>query len=135
MNANSPVLLVVKREKNSELLDELLQENGYSVQAAASFHEAETALSKTTEVSVVILDLDGFTTDILSQIRDFATNGIPLVLVSRSIDGPRNQLSQLRTVEFLEKPLKKQELLHTVRRTVELAPPANSREEVQNDDR
>lgn len=119
MSADSPVLMVVKRDKNSELIDDLLQEHGYSVRTASTPHESESMLRDVSDDAVVILDIDGYSSEFLGSIATSASSETPFVILYRADDIPPEIVSKLQTVEILEKPVKKQALLNKIQMVVE----------------
>lgn len=119
MAGHTPVLLVVKKERNSELIDQLLERHGYAVRAVSSITETDEHLDDPVAVSAVVLDVDGFSTSILSRIETIVHADVPVVVVSQSTDIVRDRQQLHPTVELLEKPVEPEQLVDAVNRLVE----------------
>lgn len=122
MTDRPPVLLVVKRERNSELMDRLLDTNGYTVRAASTMAETDDLLADADDVTVAVFDVDGFSREIVARIRALDDDGVPLVLLARTIDDLRSHSLDHVAATTLEKPVSKRGLLDALQFAVEENP-------------
>jgi CheY-like chemotaxis protein len=109
-------------------LSELLQEEGFSVEAAPNGREALARLrASTVHPAVILLDLmmpgmDGW--DFRSeQMRDPRLASVPVVIVSASGFSRESIRTQFSPAAYVEKPIEKEVLLGAIRALVRSRPP------------
>lgn len=57
---SKPLILTVRNRRNLELLAQFLDQQGYESFGATSIEKFEQALTKTTEIALVLVDISGF---------------------------------------------------------------------------
>jgi len=122
------ILIVDDDSDVRNALSELLEEEGFSVEAAQNGREALARL-RTGKVhpAVILLDLmmpgmDGW--DFRSeQMRDPRLASVPVVIVSASGFSRESIRTQFRPAAYVEKPIEKDVLLEAIRELVGSGPP------------
>ena len=110
------ILTIATRERNLELMSEYLQSEGYDVETASTLDRFDQLLSQHGGVSVVVLDLDGFTPSVWERCERLKEMGVPiLVLAGRLPAAARERAQASGAHTTLEKPVRKAELRGTVR--------------------
>jgi len=125
---SSGAILIVDDDNDVRAaLSELLQEEGYSVEAAPNGREALARLrTGSIHPAVILLDLmmpgmDGW--DFRSeQMRDPRIASVPVVVVSASGFSYESIRTQFRPAAYVEKPIEKDVLLGAIRAVVRSSP-------------
>ena len=124
MNASESILVVDDESAISELIKEILEDEGYDVDVAADAREARAA-RRGRRYDLILLDIwmpdeDGIT--LLGQWRDRGELSAPVVMMSGhgTID-TAVEATRLGAQDFLEKPLSMAKLLVTVRNALDSA--------------
>ena len=111
------VLIVDDDEESRCLLTEVLEANGYAVEAVADCAAARAALTQNGEYRIVVADLrmpkeSGL--DLLRSLRE-QNSKLDMVLMSSFISGKEKKAAEALGVHaLLEKPFRISDLLHTV---------------------
>jgi len=130
---SSGAILIVDDDNDvRSALSELLQEEGYSVEAARNGREALARLrTGSVHPAVILLDLmmpgmDGW--DFRSeQMRDPRLASVPVVIVSASGFSHESIRTQFRPAAYVEKPIEKDILLGAIRAAVSPGPRSSPR--------
>ncbi|MFC4358770.1 PleD family two-component system response regulator [Halobium salinum] len=110
------ILTIATRERNLELMSEYLRSEGYEVETASTLERFDELLSDSDGVSVVVLDLDGFTPSVWERCERIKALGVPiLVLAGRLPAAARERAQASGAHTTLEKPVRKAELRGTVK--------------------
>jgi CheY-like chemotaxis protein len=126
----SPGAILIVDDDNDvrSALSELLEEEGFSVEAAPNGREALALLrGGNVHPAVILLDLmmpgmDGW--DFRSeQMRDPTLAGVPVVIVSASGFSRESIRTQFRPAAYVEKPIERDALLDVIREVVRSRPP------------
>jgi CheY-like chemotaxis protein len=122
------ILIVDDDSDVRSALSELLEEEGFSVEAAPNGQEALARLrTGKLHPAVILLDLmmpgmDGW--DFRSeQMRDPRLADVPVVIVSASGFSRESIRTQFRPAAYVEKPIEKDVLLGAIRQLVRSGPP------------
>jgi CheY-like chemotaxis protein len=126
---SSGAILIVDDDNDvRSALSELLQEEGFSVEAAPNGREALARLrASKVHPAVILLDLmmpgmDGW--DFRSeQMRDPQLASVPVVIVSASGFSRESIRTQFKPAAYVEKPIEKEVLLGAIREVVRSRPP------------
>ena len=109
------ILAVSKRERNVDLLAELLEQFGYNVPVATDMDEFDELLENREDVALVVLDIDGFSKEVLNRCRELKDRGVPaLVLTSNDTPAVREKAMSKGARAILEKPVEKAEIRATI---------------------
>jgi DNA-binding response OmpR family regulator len=93
-----------------------LQSVSHEVRTASTLDEFDDLLSETDGVSVVVLDIDGFTESVWERCERLESMEVPtLVLARRLPTAARRRARTSGAHSTLEKPIRKAELRGTVR--------------------
>jgi CheY-like chemotaxis protein len=120
------ILIVDDESKNRQLLEVMLQPEGYVVSSASSGEEALDLVARESP-DLVVLDvmmpgMDGY--QVTAKIKaDLATRHIPVILLT-ALDDRNSRTHGLRAgaEDFLTKPVNRAELCERVRRLLSLEP-------------
>jgi CheY-like chemotaxis protein len=120
------ILIVDDESKNRQLLEVMLQPEGYVVWSASSGAEALSLVARESP-DLVVLDvmmpgMDGY--QVTAKIKaDLATRHIPVILLT-ALDDRNSRTHGLRAgaEDFLTKPVNRAELCERVRRALRLEP-------------
>ena len=130
--SSSAILIVDDDSDVRSALSELLEEEGFSVEAARNGREALARLrTGTIHPALILLDLmmpgmDGW--DFRSeQMRDPRLASVPVVIVSASGFSRESIRTQFRPAAYVEKPIEKDVLLGAIRAIVRADPRADPR--------
>ncbi len=121
---SAPRILVVDDESEiRRLLQEILADEGYDVEAAADAAQARTRRAKH-EPDLILLDIWMPDTDGITLLREWAqsSSGLPCPVVMMSGHGSVEtavEATRLGAFDFIEKPLSLAKLLRTVERALE----------------
>ncbi|WP_255170226.1 response regulator [Natrononativus amylolyticus] len=109
------ILAISKRERNVELLAELLERLGYRVPVATDMDEFDELLETRDDVALVVLDIDGFSKTVLDRCAELKDRGVPaLVLTSNDTPAVRERAMSKGARAILEKPVEKAEIRATI---------------------
>lgn len=109
------ILAISKRERNVELLAELLERLGYRVPVATNMTEFDELIEKREDVALVVLDIDGFSKSVLDRCTELQDRGVPaLVLTSNDTPAVREEAVSKGARSILEKPVEKAEIKATI---------------------
>jgi DNA-binding NtrC family response regulator len=129
-------ILVVDDEMGiRELLSEILYDEGHVVMLAENAEQARNARN-TARPDMVLLDIWMPDTDGVTLLKEWALNGqlnMPVVMMSghASID-TAVEATRIGALDFLEKPITLQKLLHTVKQGLLKSAPLNIKEVVSH---
>ena len=117
MSDEKPVILSVDRNRrNSELLAQFLNRQGYRVLSAASQEEFESVLENTKKIQLVLLDISGFDRQIWSLCQRLQEKAIPFIAIVTPHQAGMQQVCLANgAVGVLIKPLVAQNLLQLIR--------------------
>ena len=124
INGDKPLVLVVDDDPMArELLSGYLQEGGYAVATAGTGAQglelAQSLHPTVITLDIMLPDISGF--EVLRQLKESpATAVVPVIIVSITDD--REKGLNLGATDFLEKPVRKEELLHSMSDLVSCAP-------------
>lgn len=115
---DGPQLLVVEDDPDAaEVLRSILQEDGYQVQVASTAREA-LALVGQTKFAAALIDLqlpDANGVSLIRALRKSAlTRDLPILVVSADISQGMAKAASLQVLDWMEKPLEVDRLLHAV---------------------
>ena len=114
------ILALGKRERNLELLADLLKNGGYDVKIATSMGEFDELLKQRDDVALAVLDVDGFTEDIWKRCEQLNDRDIPMLVLAAQIPPAMRQKAVSRGAQtILEKPVDKADLQATIRGLME----------------
>ncbi|MFH5797219.1 two-component system response regulator [Haladaptatus sp. CMAA 1911] len=114
------ILALGKRERNLELLADLLKNGGYDVEIATSMDEFDELLQQRDDVALAVLDVDGFTEDIWKRCEQLNDRDIPMLVLAAQIPPAMRQKAVSRGAQtILEKPVDKADLQATIRGLME----------------
>ena len=114
------ILALGKRERNLELLADLLKNGGYDVEIATSMGEFDELLKQRDDVALAVLDVDGFTEDIWKRCEQLNDRDIPMLVLAAQIPPAMRQKAVSRGAQtILEKPVDKADLQATIRGLME----------------
>jgi len=114
------ILALGKRERNLELLADLLKNGGYDVEIATSMDQFDELLQQRDDVSLTVLDVDGFTEDIWKRCEQLNDRDIPMLVLAAQIPPAMRQKAVSRGAQtILEKPVDKADLQATIRGLME----------------
>lgn len=114
------ILALGKRERNLELLADLLKNGGYDVEIATSMGEFDELLEQRDDVALAVLDVDGFTEDIWKRCEQLNARDIPMLVLAGQIPPAMRQKAVSRGAQtILEKPVDKADLQATIRGLME----------------
>ncbi|MCO8246272.1 MULTISPECIES: response regulator [unclassified Haladaptatus] len=114
------ILALGKRERNLELLADLLKNGGYDVEIATSMGEFDELLEQRDDVALAVLDVDGFTEDIWKRCEQLNARDIPMLVLAAQIPPAMRQKAVSRGAQtILEKPVDKADLQATIRGLME----------------
>lgn len=121
MMRSSDILIVDDEVGIRELLSEILQDEGYTVTVAENADVARQ-LRQQTRPAMVLLDIWMPNCDGITLLKEWAKSGLlnmPVVMMSghASID-TAVEATKIGALDFLEKPISLQKLLHTVNRAL-----------------
>lgn len=117
MNDKKPIILSVDRNRrNSELLAQFLDKQGYRVLSAATQEEFDCAIKNTNKIQLVLLDISGFDRQIWSLCQRLQEKAIPFVAIASRHQAGLQQMCLARgALGLLVKPLVPQNLLNLIR--------------------
>lgn len=115
---DGPQLLVVEDDPDAaEVLRSILQEDGYQAQVASTAREA-LALVGQTKFAAALIDLqlpDANGVSLIRALRKSAlTRDLPILVVSADISQGMAKAASLQVLDWMEKPLEVDRLLHAV---------------------
>jgi CheY-like chemotaxis protein len=114
------ILALGKRERNLELLADLLKNGGYDVEIATSMDQFDELLQQRDDVALAVLDVDGFTEDIWKRCEQLNDRDIPMLVLAAQIPPAMRQKAISRGAQtILEKPVDKADLQATIRGLME----------------
>lgn len=114
------ILALGKRERNLELLADLLKNGGYAVEIATSMDQFDELLQQRDDVALSVLDVDGFTEDIWRRCEQLNDRDIPMLVLAAQIPPAMRQMAvSLGAQTILEKPVDKANLQATIRGLME----------------
>ncbi len=114
------ILALGKRERNLELLADLLKNGGYDVEIATSMDQFDELLQQRDDVALAVLDVDGFTEDIWKRCEQLNDRDIPMLVLAAQIPPAMRQKAVSRGAQtILEKPVDKADLQATIRGLME----------------
>jgi CheY-like chemotaxis protein len=114
------ILALGKRERNLELLADLLKNGGYDVEIATSMDEFDELLQHRDDVALAVLDVDGFTENIWKRCEQLNDRDIPMLVLAAQIPPAMRQKAVSRGAQtILEKPVDKADLQATIRGLME----------------
>lgn len=120
MSEAALILALGKRERNLELLADLLKNGGYDVEIATSMGEFDELLKQRDDVALAVLDVDGFTEDIWKRCEQLNDRDIPMLVLAAQIPPAMRQKAVSRGAQtILEKPVDKADLQATIRGLME----------------
>lgn len=120
MSEAALILALGKRERNLELLAQLLQNGGYNVEIATSMEEFDDLLECRNDVTLAVLDVDGFTENIWMRCEQLNDRDIPILVLAAQIPPAMRQKAVSRGAQtLLEKPVDKADLQATIRGLME----------------
>ncbi|WP_227357075.1 response regulator [Haladaptatus salinisoli] len=109
-----------KQERNLELLADLLKDGGYDVEIATSITEFDRLLERRDDVTIAVLDVDGFTEDIWKRCKQLNDRDISMLVLAAQISPHMRQKAISRGAQtLLEKPIEKADLQATIRGLME----------------
>ncbi|WP_241692941.1 response regulator [Haloarcula limicola] len=110
------VLALSKKRRNLELLADLLEDVSTEVSVATEVDEFEALLTEHGEISMAVIDIDGFTRDIWDRSERLREAGIPVLVLTMSAPSDiREEAMRHGAQRILEKPIEKATLRATVR--------------------
>ena len=115
---DGPQLLVVEDDPDAaEVLRSILQEDGYQVQVASTAREALVLVGQT-KFAAALIDLqlpDANGVSLIRALRKSAlTRDLPILVVSADISQGMAKAASLQVLDWMEKPLEVDRLLHAV---------------------
>ena len=130
---NTDILIVDDEIGIREVLQETLEDEGYTVSLAANAGEARAMRNKN-RPSLVLLDIWMPDSDGITLLKEWAKNGqltMPVIMMSGhgSID-TAVEATKIGALDFLEKPIPLQKLLQTVERALKQSETADNKSAV-----
>lgn len=110
MVERAPLLVLVRRERNGDLVADRLAKRGYDVQTLSSLPTGADIEAMATSVLVAIVDVDGFSVEVLERVAELEDHGVPVVLLTGSRDALDRRNRDHVGATVLEKPVSPQEL-------------------------
>jgi DNA-binding response OmpR family regulator len=110
MVERAPLLVLVRRERNGDLVADRLAKRGYDVKTLSSLPTGTDFEAMATSVLVAIVDVDGFSVEVLERVAALEDHGVPVVLLTGSRDALDRRNSDHVGATVLEKPVSPQEL-------------------------
>lgn len=109
-----PVLVTARKERNLELLSQLLRDAGYAPVTAGSLGGIDRIIDGDDEPALAILDADGFTAAFWDRCDALRATGTPFLVLS--LHGSRVEGDGVRhgARTVLEKPVGKRKLLQMI---------------------
>lgn len=113
------ILAIASKKRNLELMSELLRQAGYEVRTAESVAEFDGLITSTNGVSLIVLDIDGFTQAIWERCEQIKKRNIPMLVLARRLTSKtRQKVMSKGAYSVLEKPVRKAELRESVQALV-----------------
>jgi two-component system nitrogen regulation response regulator GlnG len=116
------VLVADDEESLRFVLTEALEADGYTVQAVANGEEAWEALQQDIfDVAVLDIRMPGLAgLDVLSRMRDSGSDTLCIIMTAQSTMANAIEATKRGAYDYLAKPFELEQLLHLVRRALEL---------------
>ncbi|WP_227376843.1 response regulator [Haladaptatus halobius] len=120
MNDTALVFALGKRERNLELLANLFRSGDYDVEISTSIAEFDRLLDRRNDVTIAVLDVDGFTEDIWKWCNQLNDRDISMLVLAAEIPPQMRQMAVSRGAQsLLENPVDKADLQATIRGLME----------------
>lgn len=110
----SPILVTARNERNLELLDQFLRTAEHHTVSATSLTDVDRLLDEETQVSLAVLDADGFSADLWERCERLQANGTPVLVLSLRREAVERPGLKHGARTVLEKPVRKEELLELI---------------------
>lgn len=115
MSEAALILALGRQQRNLELLAQLLRSE-YEVEIARSMGEFDDLIDNREDISLAILDVDGFTEDIWKRCRQLHERSTPMLVLAASIPPAMREAALSHGVHtLLEKPVDKADLKASIR--------------------
>ncbi|MFC4551461.1 MULTISPECIES: response regulator [Halorussus] len=109
------VLALGRRRRNLQLLSDLLADE-YRVEIVRGMAEFDRLVERRDDVSLAILDVDGFTEDVWRRCEQLYDRDVPMLVLAASIPPAMREVAMSNGVHtLLEKPVEKADLRASVR--------------------
>lgn len=116
MVERAPLLVLVRRERNGNLVADRLAKRGYDVKTLSSLPTGTDIEAMATSVLVAIVDVDGFSVEVLERVAALEDLGVPVVLLTGSMDALDRRNRDHVGATVLEKPVSPEELAKALER-------------------
>jgi DNA-binding NtrC family response regulator len=117
MTDSETILLVTASRGNAAMLSDFFAENGFQTKTATSLDSFDAALEEHgngSDVTVVMIDADGFSTEIWQRLERLDRIQTPFFVVSKHRDAAMERTSEHDVADISGKPLQQDVLLDTI---------------------
>ena len=124
------ILAIDEPPGSLRLLTEILSEEGYNVRSAANCELAIAAIAAA-QPNLILLDIRMADAELCRRLKEGSTQNIPFLCIS-AVANTRDRIAALTlgAVDFISKPLQREELLARIRTHLELSRLRNRLEEI-----